>query len=554
MAKKKKTTSTSPEEKQASSHPTSESHAESDVYFENPHWLRACHNRLMQGPWLRGLILAAILVALGIGTIAIGERLFTAPSISKYLPADETVAYVEFNLPAYNSALQDVPASFPWNPASLNERLTAYLSEPSDVLPTWVGDHAGIAWVDHGSGTVETWIFLETKESPSSTEESFFESDPNQEWYEGDYLVMGPPTPEASLLWQVKTGERPALKNDPNFMTLRPALDYQSAAFFYMKPQGAVEAFELNPWAASHPEWQRVAAMLVPALPAMGMTVQLNEETQTVELETYWVGDKSLNNDEALFHIDQKYKGDLLEWLPTSATRFTGGEQLATTFDQITALLDALQGTGFLYEALLEQKGQTYFGQNFDLQTDLGPLFDNEYLLLWVEEAFTVTVDVNYDSLVAEAPILLLQLTEETLPHVETLVEDLLNHGLVEVDESTGTVTAASLTLEAREESGIKYNAFTRDDGGEFLQYLVQDDVLVITTHATEMKTMIDALLGDEETQPSFEYIFAVEEGVDFGDHVQVSLPGGWWGIDQLFSGFNLFDDGMSTWHEIQFQ
>lgn len=557
----------------------SKSQPATDVYFNKPHWLRVWHNHLLQGPWLRGFILALILVALALGTMILGDRLFEPPSIVKYLPADATVAYIEFDLDQYDAALTLAPLAFPWNPMALHERLSVYLPEPSTLLPHWVGNKVGLAWIlNPETEQLETWVFLEMEEVPIKTLPEgktigdvqndpnyeqyangvFFEGDPDYEWYAGDYLVMGPDDPESiedPLLWKVMTGEVPNLKKDPNYLQLRPTLPYEATAFFYMSPALAWDTLlswvPLEGWRAD------IVETLLPMSPAMGMVLQAHE--QGIAVQTHWLGDKTLLGGEAFFHMDEKYRGRLLSWLPSTTVRFTGGQSLAPWIEQGFTLLAVFDPSkAAIYEALLLKNATSYVSESFDIKSAFKTFFEQEYALAWLQGNPILCGDRDWGELCGTPemhPVLFVELTSDSVAILERLVEALLAHGVVETDLSAGTVSHSALTLEVEEENGMKFNLLVQEDGTPLVYYLVvEDQVLIVTRQRDEIKTMIDTLLGNEET-----YSFSAEEGVSFGDHVSlISLEGAWgeapWGIIQIFSSFNFFDDGMSTWHEIQFE
>lgn len=509
-----------------------------EVYFKYPHFLKRWHEALMHNRWLRGGILALILAALGLGGVALAYRLSEPPSIATFLPVDETVAYVEFDRTVYENAMEAAPPTFPWNPSALNERLSVFLPEPGPLLPDWVGDHVGIAWVLNEKAVLETWIFLEMETDPTTLEQ-FFESDPDHEWKSHGYMVMGPrENPEDiedPLMWKVNDGEVAALAKDSGFLQLRPHLAYDSAAFGYVNPDLLTDDLLFGELTKIKP--------LFPWVPAMGFT--LDAHSAGVILQTYSLGDKSLMDGEPLFHLDEKYSANLIAELPDTVVSLKGGQDLGTTWTQLVAVFNAVDGvTGDLLEGWLREKIEAYVGEELTLDEFFYPLLSEEYAVGWTHEELCAAGEGTDEEQcwVEERPLLALELDEEQLVQMEQLIDALLAHGLFETSDAT--LYHVALELVTEQHGDTKFNAIRRDDGKDLFQYRIDGTTLYLTTSVEDMNTWID---GD--ARGSFPLVHEVAASSDHVSSKASMFPGVKW----MTSGINLFDDGVRTLHILEF-
>ncbi len=309
------------------------------------------------------------------------------------------------------------------------------------------------------------------------------------------------------------------LKRDPNFIKLRPNLPYEPAAFVYIDPVPFLEEANVR-----LPVWAPL--QLAPWLLATGMAIDPQEEGTTL-IQTHTVADKSLMDGEALFHLDQKYKGKLIEKFPDALTQFYGGKNLSTTFEQFVAVLNAADGSGKIYQAVLQNLFESYFGTTLDINETIYPLLENEYALGLTDESW----------------IFAIELTNTTEPVQELLLDTLLTRGLVTIDEETSTLTQNTLFLATTEYAGHLYNTLLDENGAPVLNYFIQDDILFLTPRDAETLALLDTLSNNAGA-------FHVPSEILSGDHAMMTKIADGDG-PTVYSSINLFDDGIATLHVI---
>ncbi|MBT5015973.1 hypothetical protein HN748_02935 [Candidatus Peregrinibacteria bacterium] len=423
---------------------------------------------LLQNRWVRDGILAVVLILFGTGLIALTFQIWKPSSLAKWLPADNTVAYAE--------------------------------------------------------GDLTIWPVLEKYLTPEELEKdgvAFIESDQN--FFENIHFTY------RDYRWRVDA-ELPIsetyLKKDSDFVKLRPNLPYDPDLFIYLKPEAfwsATAGQELKKlYPAAEIGWNFFENMLS-SFPAMG--IALNEEESNLIAQTYIVGDKSIMNGEALFHFEDKYEGELINYFPDTIKTYIGGQNLSSNFLQLVKLLNAVDGIGgWALFGGLQSQFEFYFGEELELSETLTPLFENEYALSYFPGKETMSW------------VFALQLTEETKEIAELLKETFVNRGLMQINDETATLSQIDLTLVQEESITIPFYSIQLEGKSDLLHYFIYEDVLFISLDHDETEVMVKALSNSGSgrlTVPS--------EIIQFADHIIVN--------EQLSTGVNLFDDGLSTLH-----
>ncbi|MDP2624819.1 MAG: hypothetical protein Q8P27_01395 [Candidatus Peregrinibacteria bacterium] len=540
-----------------------------EIYFNGPHFLKRWHEKLMNSRFLRGGILAVILLGVGLGAVTLAYRLWQPPSLAELLPAAETLAYIEFDIEAYKLATEDAPPGFPFSINDLKCLFSGdFLSLECDT-PTWMGNHAGLAWIQNlTTNEVHQWIFMEVDDRSVAEEYmGSLQTETTIAYMLRGYLIVGPNNETLEYLKDVEAGNRNSLKQDIDFIELRPHLSYHAAAFGYMNPRLAwslANNEEESAWQGLwlEREWEfELLAEMVRWAPAFGMT--LTDHEAGVMIQTYLVGDKQLVGGNALFHMDTKYKADLLQYFPDTVDRFVGGEDLGNGLDQLADVFNAIDGvSGLVLEGILMDKLIPYFGDDYSLSETFYPLFGNEYAVGWILEEDCSMVHMIPESEQEDImectseyrPILAIELDEETtITTIESLNETLLSRGLIEIDVENSTLRQMSLEMTVETQRDMNFNVLKQEDGSDLIQFMVYEDILFVTTQKSEMKSVINALLDSEGLWSGTNSYAWFEEVLSSADHGVSWGTNGSYGTERIHSGINLFDDGISTLHILEF-
>lgn len=393
---------------------------------------------------LKAGILAITLLILSGALLVLAFEVWEPPSISKFLPAEETIMFAEGDL----------------------EILATFLSEEERA-------HNAVAWVND-----DTWKFIHDENKTRAVEE---------------YPTTLSP-----------------VKRDLNFIKLRPNLPYDPLTFVYLKTNPFLEKTNLD-----FLDWFTftLPESLFETFPVMGTAINPHEAGFTVQ--TYIVGDKTITDGEPLFHLENKYKGHLIDKMPETDL-FFGGEDLRTTLEQINMI--AGQVSDHVTNLLAG-----HFGDLDDIKESIEKLFANEYALAFYEQDW----------------LLALELTRDTQDTLEELEELLLTQGLIEIDRETSTLTQNQITRHSEEIDGQILNTYKKEDLTVLLRTLTDGDTLFILSSNLETDLLLNTLSNNGDT-------FTLPIEMLSGDHVILfTTEAG----DPIYSAINLFDDGISTLH-----
>ncbi len=427
---------------------------------------------ILKSKWVRGGLLALVLLVFGAGLFALTFQVWRAPTLAKYLPSGSTIAFVEGDLELWLT-LQD------------------FLSEEEI-------ESDGVAWIASKDGHYGSASYV----------------------YEDHQ-------------WQTESTVRvyEPLKKDENYIKMRPNLPYHPLVFAYLEPSalwdvlGAPRLKQIYPVVATKLD---LFSDAFPWFPAMGVSIDYLVDSAVVQ--TYTVGDKSLLDGEALFHLNEKYQGELINYFSESVPTYVGGQNLATTFEQIETVLSAANDQASLLN--LQDKFEYYFGEEMVLAETLTPLFENEY-------ALAVTPQEEKSTW-----ILAIQLTEETSQIVEDLKDKFLSRGLLKVDKEAETLSQIQLTVKEKSHEGLAYSTIQLEDLSDYLHFFVFEDVLFLSFDRTETEQALKTLSDNESAR-----LEIPDEIIRFSDHVLVANSKEGYRVS---SGINLFDDGLSTLHIIK--
>lgn len=456
--------------------------------------------------WLRGGLLALILVVFATGLLFLAFRVWEPPELAKLLPQD-TLHYQEGMMTATWGALS-----------------------PEPIPGTkWLN---GLAKISNETGLTSFYAAKSrfNKYRPTMILDEF------RRFFRRYYVVAETPT-TFDTLEQVSERKIPALSSDRFFQAIRPALPYR-APFFEFYRTGFWWAEKSDAFFSVVPFFESSKISLdnlaQTAFPLFGSVVKSTKVGKLTQ--TYVAGDKEFKTDESqypyFFHLEKKYKGKLLPLLPDTITTLYGGEQLATTVAQLNDLLGTI-------EAKIDRLFTVYFGPALNRAQTLDPLLDNEYALGFFEPN-----EIN-----PQPWIVAIELTPDTAPLLDQLVQTFLAQGLVQIDRENSSIKAEKLTPQRTEYNASLYDLYLRPSGQPFLAALIKDDVAILTTGKAEMEQVIDAMGGTGRYTESEKYRM-IEPLIDKVDHLRAAdaTPDG--GKTSAIGlpaavGANLFDDGM---------
>ena len=518
--------------------------------------LKDWQKTILTHPWFRGGILAIILAVFGGLFAIIGLKLLEPSSLSKLLPGEPTAAYVEFDLTQYANAMSKSSPQFPFDFSKIQDFLSLTQKNTTKTLPSWVKNKAGIAWLQTNSQDLQKVIFLENdpKKTPPLTD--FPSSSSAMVQKINKYLVFSSSKEVFQILNDVQNGITPNLKHSADFIKLRPNLPYDSMSFGYLKTAKLnhllqIDSLKTNPFFSLATD---IELGLRPYFPALGFA--LNPYEKGLSLQTYWVGDKNKFKNQALFDLNKKYNGSLLSYLPQKTNLVIGGEDFSSLLSQIKALLETNDsGKGSMLTALLQSWFENYWGNIGEAEKMLAPLFSNEYLLGLIPfpTETNTKIPVSYDS----GFLLGLTINSEEEKIANNLLDILLNRGIIKIDQEQSSIGKIALEKITRLNSKIPYDVIQLKTGKILFQIMIYKNMLFFSLDEKIMQQVADLLTNNEEnytTSESFQELKNIMSSANFVvDFSNQDVLQSQYGLNQIISSFNLFDDGGNSLHLLEF-
>jgi len=549
-----------------------------------------------------GLLILIGLFMLGFVSYFLYTRLFRAQSIANFLPADNTVGFLEINIDGdsdqakkFNKLFEKYPVYHPNNLAQL-ANLVFPLNYETDLKP-WLGRKIGIAllkqdsndagiklvlFVEHKSFD-KTMTFLKGRALANAGDELIAEQYQGYTVYHyklsqsysfvfiNNFLVLAGNDALAKQLVdaQVATGNK--LQEDPTFQKVNNNLPPSGLMFGYAHMQKLFDTMLKNPAFQSQKTKDLLALQpFMRIFAAEGFTLVANDNNLTAQV--FEAIDRSQLQGETYLTYNEKYEGKLLELAGEGSIIFAGGHDLNKELNRIGEIFSV--GTDIdttLYEGILEAQKEKYFGKDIALQSDIYPLLKNEYLL---------TVENNFEEPVVSV---FMNLTDKNddLARIEKLANAFMKKRAI-FSPQIQTVTLPDGTT--GQEIVASAEEITRTDGlynnvnvstlqlGNLpwsINFAILDNTLVITSNTTALHTIVDRKNGKVPTNlrvsDSFtRTVLPVMRTADEVFHIKLGALIPVLGLDQnemvkpYVEGFNsltmaknFFDDGISTLYVI---
>ncbi|KKT74085.1 MAG: hypothetical protein UW70_C0067G0002 [Candidatus Peregrinibacteria bacterium GW2011_GWA2_44_7] len=469
--------------------------------------IKEWHNKLAAHRWIQGGILGFIIGVFGVMIFLLAQKWMEAPSVARFLPAEETVVYFELEQERFLSALQDAPTDFILD----SEFFYQFLTMSGNDFPAWVGDHVGFALIKIKEDKFAPALFWEigdTEKARQDLEKTKFNYEKHWQW--NNYMVFTTDSQVQKILEAVQNGEKKSLQKDESFIKLRPGLLYKAPFFAYLKSKSFFE-FVSN-------DYEQLSKLNISeAFSVLGVVME--DHPAGLRLQVNALGDKTVLGGQPLFHVDSKYKGVLRQYFADEVNLFWGGQNGQTTLDQLQAFLNA--------------QVQPYFGMNPRFQALEASFLSSEFALVeWgtpqKEDDTAENPEGELD--VVATPVvhgvLAFHLSNDQWKQWEELVADLTANGLMELN-------AEGDTLSFNEVRDIAYPM------GDLLLHWKENFESPSSTNR-ELTVFGDQVI---EWGPSYAQSFYDPDLLLASEK----------SAHRLFSSFNLFDDGIKSIHIFEF-
>lgn len=321
----------------------------------------------------------AVIVSLLLVIFAVSllQRIFRPADIAKFLPEDAVVLLATINtnekhdqhIKAVN-LLKDHQFSKENLIARINQS-TPY-DYKTDIAP-WLGRQAGLALLKDSDKKLQTYIFAEF--TTLDLAQKFQQKFPNQSFIIDDYLVFGPENP---LSDQIKKTSSPLSENEQYQNTVSHLPFNQAASLYINFPLLSDDLLQKIPFIQSKTLSINEIKPILNTLNSEGLTLQALDEN--FALQSYLALSEEKIDQAVTLKSKSNYSGQLLKLLDQNVVALWGGENLE---NRLRVLLEILTGgteeNALLFDKIVEQYTEKYFGPSVNFNRDILPLFRKEF-------------------------------------------------------------------------------------------------------------------------------------------------------------------------------
>lgn len=528
------------------------------------------------------LITLILVVLMSIGYVLF-QKAFRVQSIAKYLPKNETVAFLEINANFDHNqvikATKLLSQTANYSKESLIQKLEQFfgLSYENEVKP-WLGRTIGIASMNSLSGEDLHLIYFAEFNSKVEFEKFIKLKKFTKEIYKGKPVYIGENLYLSTLDnylftskkkegihqildFQVDGGE--ALNSDSEYRKVEKNLPLNKMVFFYVNFDKVKD--NLFKELAFLSETGLSLANLSPFLRLFDSEgVALVAMDDNFALQSYLNFDDLVLNGLQSNDFSQKYTATLTDYIPKDVGVVWGSHNLESQLTRLMEILSAGDENTFrIFENFVENYAKKYFGAETSLQGDIYPLFKEEF-------AFTVKAS-------GEANIYTLLLKLDSPQKNSVTIHEIANNftsigaifepKVVEHVLPDGTVGKEIIaaheeiikTQSPYKDTTIYELKMSKQDWG--IYFALFNDVAVISNNFENIKATFDRQNSEENFRKDILFSERVEPIVKSAGEVlyvnfenilsaltkQKELPEFFNVISSLSSGKNYFNDGIVT-------
>lgn len=481
-------------------------------------------------------IRGGILITIGLFTILfIGYFLFgkyfNPQDLAEILPANNTVATIEFNIdPGHNQPQQFMELMSKY-PAYQKENIISLMNilfpvNYEDEISPWLGRKVGLALysgteLKNGSGLMPIF-FVESRdhgrtdaffsertmagENITTTDyngykiSEFTVSQPISYTYINNYLVF---TEDQVLLKDyldsLNSGEE-RLINDANYRKVANNMPQGSLIFAYVDFDKLFEVLSADQTFIAQKGQDLLALRpFISIFKAEGLTVFVDKNRFSAQ--TFTAIDNEALDGENYITFNEKYQGELLDLASDDLIFLAGGHDMTKELNRLEDIFKSGTKTpALVFDGVLEAQKQTYFGKDIDLKNDIYPLLTGEYL---------VTMENNFDKPIVSV-FLDLGDKNKLLPKFEKVVNAFVEVSGVftprvqDVTLPDGTIaqeivaSPEKIDKSTSKHNGVLYTSLQIGETGLVIHYAILGDYAAITTNEDAIKNIIDRSTGEQ--------------------------------------------------------
>ena len=528
------------------------------------------------------LIMFAILISVG---YLIFTKVFRADSIAKYLPADKTILTLEINTNfEHNQLIKtfQLLEKYPnFSKEKLLEKIEEKFSVNYDELAPWLGRKIGFSLLNSNKeeNKIQTLYFAEIisqnnfktfLSSKNVVEDVYLEKNiykletPFTFTTINNYIFISDNEQSIKDLIDFQNSKEKSIYSTSKYRKIDNNLPLTRLAFLYIDFDQITDAFfQNNAFLSEKGLSTNMLAPLLEILDAEGLIlVALDDNFAT---QSFLSLDRDIVNNLNYLSIDEKYKANLTQYINKDAIVFWGGEDFES---KIKRLLEILAGGNrsklLVFDGLIENYTEKYFGQHLNFENDIINFFGNEY-------AFGIE---EYNDELAYKLIIELASPQEDAIKLQEIANSFATVGaifepkIIETELEDGTISRELIAIpeeisknEKEYADNLIYELIMGDRGWSVF-YTTIDDMAIITNSEDAIINTIDltnntsgSLHSNKEFINQINPILKNSDEISYFDFNKVLplvfkdtiLPEFVTKISTLVSGKNYFHDGIVT-------
>jgi hypothetical protein len=540
--------------------------------------LRVTKKQLLGG--ILALIMLTILITVG---YLLFQKAFQPSPIAKLLPEENTIAIIEINSNFDHNQLTKTFKLLEDHSSYSKEKLIKYIENKflinyEEEIEPWLGRVIGCAVIKSPTreDTIDIIYFAEVfsqtsamqyiKKQGSETnyldQTIYIASNGKSKTLIGDYLFFANNSDAIKELIDFNNSSSTTLYDSSSYRRIDDNMPLSKTAFFYVNFNQITDNFFYE-----FPIFTEKGLSIEMVKPLLNLFesegLSLIALDDKFALQSFLSLNREALKDNEYLSQKQKYKADLTKYIPSDAVAFWGGENLEY---QIKRLLEALSEdseTITVFNIILQNYTQKYFGPEVDFNRDILPLFENEFAI-----ALEQIHDQNVYKLIIE-----LQDPSADAVRIHEIADNFAEMGavfepkIVEHILEDGTVTKEIVAVpEEIIEKEITYNDFTiyelkMGEQNFVIAYAIIDNTGIIATSSEGIKSAIDAKNEEIESLKSSEtFETLIKPILSYSDEVSYfnmdRLSPIMFGetpppfieiISSISSGKNYFNDGITS-------
>lgn len=480
---------------------------------------------------LLALIMATLLIVVGVNLF---EKNFRPTPIAEIVPADKTSAILEINTYADHTQITKAARILDSTDYSqqkikdmINEKLK--IAVEFDIAP-WLGRQVGAAEIEvDPKKDLSTVFFLETTDQAKALEfltktakdnltDLKEAKEGNREIYSwvlrdagadrakdqpifavfmNEYLIISLDQDAIKLL--VNSGDSAKVSKTDEYGEIESKMPFNKIGFLFVNYDVAYDKLlqkynsisGLPLYTLARSPFKKLTKREGAALIAKENNFEI--ESFILFKDTYLKGTDALSN-------TKKYNANLLELLPDDVSFLWGGEEVKSQIGRMVSLLsEGSSDTNTMFEGVIKNYIEKYFGTNISLEEDIYPLLENEFLIAMTKQGnkdiYTFLVELG-DPLDGALAI---QKIAENFASVGAVFEPRVQETTLPDGTKAKEIVATPQDL-IKSESAYKdvvvYEMATKDQSWG-LFYAIYDEEVIISTNKEALIKSLKLALGE---------------------------------------------------------